>query len=86
MHWERLDRMTDEEIRAGIEADPDVHPTDDAFWQGARVVRPGTKATVPVAIDSDIVAWFRKETNAEAAINAALRSYILARLREDENA
>lgn len=36
--WERLRRMTPEEVRAGIEADPDAHPTDEAFWKGAKVV------------------------------------------------
>jgi hypothetical protein len=29
--WDELYTLTDEQVRAGIEADPDAHPTDEAF-------------------------------------------------------
>jgi hypothetical protein len=36
--WERLRRMTDEEVHAGLVGDADIRPTDEAFWNGARFV------------------------------------------------
>lgn len=38
--WRTLQTMRDEDIRAGIEDDPDAHATDAAFWQGAKFVTP----------------------------------------------
>jgi GNAT superfamily N-acetyltransferase len=45
--WERLNRMTDEEIDANAQADPDAHPTTKAIWHGARVVMP---QVTPIAL------------------------------------
>jgi hypothetical protein len=41
--WRRLRSMTDEEVHAAIASDPDVKPTDEAFWKGARVVMRGAR-------------------------------------------
>lgn len=38
--WRALQAMRDEDIRAGIEDDPDAQATDAAFWQGAKRVTP----------------------------------------------
>jgi hypothetical protein len=38
--WQRLDSMTPAAIRKAILADPDAHPTDEAFWKTAKVVFP----------------------------------------------
>jgi hypothetical protein len=38
--WNRLRRLSDAEIRKGIEADPDAQHTDEQFWQSAEVVLP----------------------------------------------
>ncbi len=38
--WDRVDRMTDEEIRAAAESDPDAHLDDEAFWAKAAVLMP----------------------------------------------
>jgi hypothetical protein len=38
--WDRLRTLSDAEIRKGIEADPDVHSTDEKFWKNAKVVLP----------------------------------------------
>ncbi len=35
--------MTNAEVRAGIAGDPDIKPTDEAFWKNARVVMPNRK-------------------------------------------
>ena len=41
--WRRLRTMTDEEADAAITADPDIMPTDEAFWNDALAV-PGVYA------------------------------------------
>jgi hypothetical protein len=41
--WNRIATATDHQIRQAIRTDPDVAPTDAAFWKGARVVRPKPK-------------------------------------------
>jgi hypothetical protein len=38
--WERVDRMTDEEIRVAAARDPDAHLDDQAFWAQAEVLTP----------------------------------------------
>lgn len=40
--WERAKEMTDEEIVANANDDPDCQPTDDDFWGDAKVVKPNT--------------------------------------------
>jgi uncharacterized protein (DUF4415 family) len=77
--------MSGTEIRAGIEADPDIRPTDDEFWKGARVVRAGPKQPVPVLLDPDLVAWFRRSGDVETRINDVLRAHVLKQLREDKD-
>src|SRR3990172_8548136 len=43
--WRRVDALTDERIRRGIEADPDARPTDEDFWKKATLVMPQVKET-----------------------------------------
>ena len=40
--WEKVKEMTEEEIEALAKADPDCQPTDDDFWDDAKVVIPDT--------------------------------------------
>jgi uncharacterized protein (DUF4415 family) len=70
--------MSAADIRAGIEADPDAHPTDAAFWKGAKVVLPRRKAVVTIRLDADVVDWFRQEQGYQTRINAILRTYMQA--------
>lgn len=44
--WEVPWAMSDEEIRAGINADADAQATDVAFWEHAKVVMPQPKQAV----------------------------------------
>jgi hypothetical protein len=39
-NWDRLERMSDAEIRRGIAADPDVRHTDEEFWKDAKMALP----------------------------------------------
>ena len=36
--WDRLHSQTDEALHAALANDPDIQPTDEIFWKGARVV------------------------------------------------
>jgi uncharacterized protein (DUF4415 family) len=76
--WNRLRQMSASEICAGIEADPDAHPTDATFWKGAKVVFPRRKAVVTMRLDADLLDWFRREQGYQTRINAILRTYMKA--------
>jgi uncharacterized protein (DUF4415 family) len=76
--WQRLRTMTDAEVHAAVAGDPDIAPTDEAFWQDARVVMPRPKQTVTMRLDADLLAWFRRERGYQTRINAILRTYMNA--------
>lgn len=81
--WRRLRAMTDEEVHAAITADPDITPTDDAFWKDARVIVPHRRETVTMDLDTDVLEWFRGKHGFQARINAILRAYMNAQNREN---
>jgi uncharacterized protein (DUF4415 family) len=70
--------MTPAEIHRNVDSDPDVRPTDEAFWRDAEVVLPTRKAIVTIRLDADLLAWLRKERGYQTRINAILRSYMKA--------
>jgi uncharacterized protein (DUF4415 family) len=76
--WSRFDRLDPAAIRAGIESDPDMHPTDEKFWQGAEVVLPRCKKDVTMRLDADLLEWFRRQRGYQTRINAILRAYMKA--------
>jgi uncharacterized protein (DUF4415 family) len=76
--WDRLRRQTPVEIRRGILADPDAHPTDAAFWKNAKIVMPAPKEIVTMRLDADLLRWFRQQRGYQTRINAILRAYMNA--------
>src|SRR6266705_6877450 len=76
--WHKLRRMSDADIHAGIESDPDAHPTDEDFWKDAKIVLPTRKEVVTMRLDADLLAWFRQQRGYQTRINAILRSYMKA--------
>jgi len=74
--WEALHSMNAEEIRAGIDSDPDATATDESFWEDAEVVMPKPKQVVTMRLDADLLDWFRKENGYQTRINAILRAYM----------
>jgi hypothetical protein len=40
--WEKVKEMSDEDIKANANEDPDCQPTDDNFWDDAKVVKLNT--------------------------------------------
>ena len=77
-NWNKLRRRSDAQIRRGIASDPDVHPTDEAFWKDAKVVWPIRKTIVTMRLDADLLAWFRQQRGYQTRINAILRAYMKA--------
>jgi uncharacterized protein (DUF4415 family) len=76
--WNKLRRMSDPQIRRGITSDPDVRPTDEAFWKDAKVVWPTPKGIVTMRLDADLLTWFRQQRGYQTRINAILRAYMKA--------
>src|ERR1700690_3540138 len=73
--WTRLRTASDAEVRSGIEADPDAHATDEAFWRTAKVVWPTPKQVVTMRLDADLLEWRRQERGYQTRVNAILRAY-----------
>jgi uncharacterized protein (DUF4415 family) len=80
--WQRLRRMTDEEVHAAVLEDPGIKPTDEDVWKTARVVMPQPKKTVTMRLDADLLAWFRRKPGYQTRINAILRAYRNAHAKE----
>jgi uncharacterized protein (DUF4415 family) len=81
--WDRVDRLTEEEITAAAASDPDTVDPDDPWWQrqlcrGGVVVPPGIpKKRVSLRLDEDVIAWFRKDGRGyHHLVNHALRRYM----------
>ena len=74
--WGKLRSVAEEDIRAGIEADPDAHPTDEEFWKDAKVVMPKAKQGITIRLDADLLEWLRQGKGYQTRINAILRAYM----------
>jgi uncharacterized protein (DUF4415 family) len=74
--WKRLDAMTDAEVTAAAEADPDAKPMTDDEWATASLSLP-PKVSVGMRLDADVLAWFKQRgAGYQTRINAVLRRYI----------
>jgi uncharacterized protein (DUF4415 family) len=77
--WERLRHMSDADIHAAVESDPEINPTDEDFWENAKVVLPQRKPTVTIRLDADVLAWLKDQGKGyQTRINAILRAYMKA--------
>lgn len=78
--WDYIDRLTDEEIQAAIDSDPDAAPAlDHAGFEGATVVLPEPKQAVSLRLDTDVLRWFREQgPGYQSRMNAVLRQYAQA--------
>jgi uncharacterized protein (DUF4415 family) len=77
---ERFRNLTDKEIQAGIDSDPDAAPIlGEWFWKNARVVMSAPKQLTSFRIDADVLDWFKKSGKGyQTRINAVLRAYMVA--------
>jgi len=79
-------RMTDDQVHGAVARDPEIRPTDEAFWQDARVVLPKRKEAVTIRLDADLLVWLRRERGYQTRINAVLRAYMDAAKRSERTA
>ncbi|MBF2058182.1 MAG: BrnA antitoxin family protein [Cyanobacterium sp. T60_A2020_053] len=55
----------------------DIPELDDNFWRKAKMVKPITKKTISIRLDSDILDWFKcQEKGYQTSINNVLRTYV----------
>ena len=66
----RFDSMTDDMIDTS-----DIPPLSDEFFQQATWRMPAPTAEVTVAIEPDVLAWFKTQENYQQRLTAALRLY-----------
>ncbi len=78
--WQRVDRLTDEEITAAVASDPDAAPiADEAWFASAELVLPEPKRPVTLRLDRDVLDWFKAQgPGYQTRINAVLRAYMAA--------
>jgi uncharacterized protein (DUF4415 family) len=82
--WKRLRSLTAAQIRAGLRKDADSNPTEEAFWEKAKVVMLRSKKTVTMRLDADLLDWFRGNPGYQTRINAILRACMNAQVDNQE--
>jgi uncharacterized protein (DUF4415 family) len=70
--------MSDGQIHASLTSDPEARPTDENFWEKARIMMPEAKKTITIRLDADLLEWLRKQKGYQTRINAVLRTYMEA--------
>ena len=85
--YERIDRLTDEEIEDAVREDPDAPELLNREWfETAELVVPGEKKRITMRVDEDVIAFFkRKGRGYQTRMNAVLKAYMLHRKRKASN-
>jgi uncharacterized protein (DUF4415 family) len=72
--WGKVRTRADEDIDTS-----DIPPLDPEFFKSAELRMPTKKSSITVRLDSDVLAWFRKQGKGyQTRINAVLRTYMEA--------
>lgn len=76
--WDRLKRLTDQDIRRAVAEDPDAAPIVDNNWmRRAERIDPQAKRAISIRLDEDLIAWFKAAgSRYQTRINAVLRAYV----------
>lgn len=76
--WERVEKMTDEEIHRAVEKDADAFLLDDDWFENAIFVAPSAeKEQISIRLDKDILEFFRAGGSGyQSRINKVLREYM----------
>ena len=79
--WERLESISDEEIEAAVESDPDAKLLDADWFEKAQVVNPSAeKKRITIRLDEDIIEYFKQQGSGyQTRINDVLRAFILSK-------
>lgn len=82
-NWDKIDKLTDEDIEKAMRDDPDWADLVDMDWSDAVVVVPRRKQAISIRLDADILDYFRSQGRGyQTHINAVLRSYIDQKKKE----
>ncbi len=79
--WERVKAMSDAEITAAAESDPDALPLDDTFFAFAKRMPPTqlvkeNKPQVTLRVDADVLAWYKSLGKGyQSKMNSVLKAY-----------
>jgi uncharacterized protein (DUF4415 family) len=75
--WEKLRKLTDEEIEAPMAKDPDWADFRDVDWSEALLVIPPKKKAISIRVDEDVLDYFKQQgAGYQRRMNAVLRSYM----------
>jgi uncharacterized protein (DUF4415 family) len=76
MDWNRINRLTEEEIEEWSRTDPDHPGTDAEFWKGVPAKTP-EKQAISIKLDKDLLDFFKAQGRGyQTRINAVLRHYM----------
>jgi uncharacterized protein (DUF4415 family) len=78
-NWDMVRNMSDDEIRAGIAADPDAAPElDESWFARAQVSEPrSAKQAISFRVDPDVLEYFRSESpQYQSRMHEVLRAYV----------
>ena len=74
--WDRINRLTEEEIEEWARTDPDHPGTDDEFWKIVDAQKP-YKQAISIKLDKDLLDFFKAQGRGyQTRINAVLRHYM----------
>lgn len=75
--WTGVEQLTDDEIQAAIDSDPDAAPeVDEAWFREAVLGSPVNKIATSLRVDADVLEWYRGQGRGwQTRINALLRAY-----------
>jgi uncharacterized protein (DUF4415 family) len=75
--WARVRAMSDEEVETSAAADPDWQDVDTDWVAKAEPVPPIRKRRLTLALDEDLIDWFRsQDRHYRSRMNAILRAYM----------
>jgi uncharacterized protein (DUF4415 family) len=75
--WGRVRAMSDAEIESAAARDPDWQDIDPDWVEKAKPVHPVRKRRLTLALDEDVIDWFRsQDRHYRKRINAILRAYM----------
>ena len=75
--WDRVRAMSDAEVEAAAAADPDWQDVDLDWVAKTNRLQPARKRRLTLALDEEVVDWFRShDRHYQARINAVLRAYM----------
>ena len=73
--WARVRALSDAEIEPAAAQDPDWQDVDPDWVAKAEPIRPVRKRRLTLALDEDVIDWFRsQDRHYRARINAILRA------------